>query len=105
VIPGDTPHFDYVAGEAVEGIGRAAAESGVPASFGLLTCNTPGASYRPRRRQERQQGIRRGYGGYRDGRPDAPSPTWKNSTASACRASAHRADALGGSQYSAAGGI
>ena len=40
VIKGDTPHFDYVAGEAVKGIGQAAAESGVPVSFGVLTCNT-----------------------------------------------------------------
>ena len=40
VIRGDTPHFDYVAGEAVKGIGHVAAESGVPVAFGLLTCNT-----------------------------------------------------------------
>jgi 6,7-dimethyl-8-ribityllumazine synthase len=40
VIRGDTPHFDYVAGEAVKGIGQVAAESGVPVSFGVLTCNT-----------------------------------------------------------------
>jgi 6,7-dimethyl-8-ribityllumazine synthase len=40
VIRGETPHFDYVAGEAVKGIGQAAAESGVPVSFGVLTCNT-----------------------------------------------------------------
>ena len=40
VIRGDTPHFDYVAGEAVKGIGHVAAESGVPVSFGVLTCNT-----------------------------------------------------------------
>ena len=35
VIRGDTPHFDYVAGEAVKGIGQVAAESGVPVSFGV----------------------------------------------------------------------
>ena len=40
VIRGDTPHFDYVAGEAVKGIGHVAAESGVPVAFGVLTCNT-----------------------------------------------------------------
>jgi 6,7-dimethyl-8-ribityllumazine synthase len=40
VIRGDTPHFDYVAGEAVKGIGHAAAESGIPVAFGVLTCNT-----------------------------------------------------------------
>jgi 6,7-dimethyl-8-ribityllumazine synthase len=40
VIRGDTPHFDYVAGEAVKGIGQAAADSGVPVAFGVLTCNT-----------------------------------------------------------------
>jgi len=40
VIRGETPHFDYVAGEAVKGIGHVAAESGVPVAFGVLTCNT-----------------------------------------------------------------
>ena len=40
VIRGDTPHFDYLAGEVVRGIGHVAADSGVPVSFGVLTCNT-----------------------------------------------------------------
>jgi len=40
VIRGDTPHFDYVAGEAVKGIGHVAVESGIPVAFGVLTCNT-----------------------------------------------------------------
>ena len=37
VIRGDTPHFDYVAGEAARGIGQAALETGVPVIFGVLT--------------------------------------------------------------------
>jgi 6,7-dimethyl-8-ribityllumazine synthase len=40
VIKGDTPHFDYVAGEAAKGIAAAAAETGVPVAFGVLTTNT-----------------------------------------------------------------
>ena len=40
VIRGDTPHFDYVAGEAASGLQLAAIESGVPVSFGVLTCET-----------------------------------------------------------------
>jgi 6,7-dimethyl-8-ribityllumazine synthase len=40
VIRGDTPHFDYVAGEAAKGLGQAAAQTGVPVAFGVLTCNT-----------------------------------------------------------------
>jgi 6,7-dimethyl-8-ribityllumazine synthase len=40
VIRGDTPHFDYVAGEAARGIADAAAETGVPIAFGVLTTNT-----------------------------------------------------------------
>jgi 6,7-dimethyl-8-ribityllumazine synthase len=40
VIKGDTPHFDYVAGEAARGIADASAETGVPIAFGLLTTNT-----------------------------------------------------------------
>jgi 6,7-dimethyl-8-ribityllumazine synthase len=40
VIRGETPHFDYVAGEAASGLQLAAIETGVPVSFGLLTCET-----------------------------------------------------------------
>jgi 6,7-dimethyl-8-ribityllumazine synthase len=40
VIRGDTPHFDYVAGEAAKGLAQVAAETGVPVAFGVLTCNT-----------------------------------------------------------------
>ena len=37
VVRGDTPHFDYVAGEAASGIQLAALETGVPVAFGVLT--------------------------------------------------------------------
>ena len=40
VIRGDTPHFDYVAGEAAKGLGQVAAQTGVPVAFGVLTCET-----------------------------------------------------------------
>ena len=40
VIRGETPHFDYVAGEAAKGIAQVAAETGVPVAFGVLTTNT-----------------------------------------------------------------
>ncbi|MBL8239656.1 MAG: 6,7-dimethyl-8-ribityllumazine synthase [Bryobacterales bacterium] len=40
VIRGDTPHFDYVAGEAAKGIGQAMLSTGVPVAFGVLTTNT-----------------------------------------------------------------
>src|SRR3989449_8495965 len=40
VIRSDTPHFDYVAGEAAKGLAQVAADSGVPVAFGVLTCNT-----------------------------------------------------------------
>jgi 6,7-dimethyl-8-ribityllumazine synthase len=37
VIRGDTPHFDYVAGGAAEGLLRVSVETGVPIAFGVLT--------------------------------------------------------------------
>ena len=37
VIRGETPHFDFVAGEAARGIAAASAEFDVPVGFGLLT--------------------------------------------------------------------
>jgi len=40
VIRGETPHFDYVSAEAASGLQLAALETGVPVSFGVLTCDT-----------------------------------------------------------------
>ena len=40
VIKGETAHFDYVAGECAAGLARAAADTGVPVGFGVLTCQT-----------------------------------------------------------------
>lgn len=40
VVRGDTPHFDYVAGEAARGIAQASYDSGVPVAFGVITANT-----------------------------------------------------------------
>ena len=37
VIRGDTPHFDYVAGESAAGLSRVALDTGVPVVFGVLT--------------------------------------------------------------------
>jgi 6,7-dimethyl-8-ribityllumazine synthase len=40
VIRGDTPHFDYVAGECARGIMQAGLDTGVPVIFGVLTTDT-----------------------------------------------------------------
>jgi 6,7-dimethyl-8-ribityllumazine synthase len=40
VIRGETPHFDYVSAEAASGLQLAALETGIPVSFGVLTCDT-----------------------------------------------------------------
>jgi 6,7-dimethyl-8-ribityllumazine synthase len=37
VIRGDTPHFEYVAGECASGVSRVALDTGVPVAFGVLT--------------------------------------------------------------------
>jgi 6,7-dimethyl-8-ribityllumazine synthase len=37
VIRGDTPHFEYVAGECAAGLTRAALDTGIPIAFGVLT--------------------------------------------------------------------
>jgi 6,7-dimethyl-8-ribityllumazine synthase len=39
VIRGGTPHFDFVARSATDGLTRVALETGVPVGFGLLTCD------------------------------------------------------------------
>jgi 6,7-dimethyl-8-ribityllumazine synthase len=40
VIRGDTPHFEYVAGECARGLQQASLETGVPVAFGVLTVET-----------------------------------------------------------------
>jgi 6,7-dimethyl-8-ribityllumazine synthase len=37
VIRGDTPHFEFVAGQCAAGLRQAALETGVPLAFGVLT--------------------------------------------------------------------
>jgi 6,7-dimethyl-8-ribityllumazine synthase len=39
VIRGETPHFDFVAGEASRGLATASVEYDTPIGFGLLTCD------------------------------------------------------------------
>jgi 6,7-dimethyl-8-ribityllumazine synthase len=40
VIRGETPHFDYVAGQAAAGIARVSLDTGMPVIFGILTTDT-----------------------------------------------------------------
>ncbi|HKE00100.1 MAG TPA: 6,7-dimethyl-8-ribityllumazine synthase [Planctomycetota bacterium] len=39
VVRGETPHFEYVAGECARGLAAVALDSGVPIAFGVLTCD------------------------------------------------------------------
>ncbi|HUP90740.1 MAG TPA: 6,7-dimethyl-8-ribityllumazine synthase [Solimonas sp.] len=41
VIRGDTPHFDFVAGECARGLMDVQLKTGKPLGFGVLTVNTP----------------------------------------------------------------
>lgn len=40
VIRGQTPHFEYVAGEAAKGIAQVGLATGVPVTFGVITADT-----------------------------------------------------------------
>lgn len=40
VIRGETPHFDFVAGEAARGLMDVAVETGIPIGFGVLTTDS-----------------------------------------------------------------
>jgi 6,7-dimethyl-8-ribityllumazine synthase len=40
VVRGETAHFEYVAGQAAAGVGRAMLDTGVPIAFGVLTTET-----------------------------------------------------------------
>ncbi len=39
IIRGQTPHFEYIAGEVSRGIGQAALQTGVPVVFGVITAD------------------------------------------------------------------
>ena len=41
VVRGETPHFQFVAGEAARGLQSVALDTGVPVAFGIITANTP----------------------------------------------------------------
>ncbi len=51
VIRGGTPHFDYVCDAVTAGITRVALDTGVPVTFGVLTCDTVQSA------SERAQGL------------------------------------------------
>ena len=40
VIRGQTPHFEYVAGEVTKGVAQAAMQTGVPVVYGIVTADT-----------------------------------------------------------------
>lgn len=40
VIRGQTPHFEYVAGEVTKGIAHAALDAGIPVLYGIVTADT-----------------------------------------------------------------
>jgi 6,7-dimethyl-8-ribityllumazine synthase len=40
VIRGETPHFEYVAGQVSSGIARAGLDTGVPLIFGIITADS-----------------------------------------------------------------
>jgi 6,7-dimethyl-8-ribityllumazine synthase len=40
VIRGGTPHFDYVAGECVKGLGQVSLNTSKPVTFGVLTVDS-----------------------------------------------------------------
>ena len=40
VVRGETDHYEYVCAEAARGIARVQLDTGVPCSFGVLTCDT-----------------------------------------------------------------
>lgn len=78
LIRGETPHFDYIASACAHGITAAAASTGVPMSFGVLTTNSaeealqraaPGPSNKGREAAEAAVEMARLFDRIGDGRP------------------------------------
>ena len=60
VMRGETPHFDYVAGECARGIMDVQIATGVPIGFGVLTTETLAQAEERADPEARRQGLRRG---------------------------------------------
>ena len=77
VIRGETPHFDYVAGEAAKGHRARLLRHRRAGGLRRADYQYAGAGHRPRRRQGRQQGIRRRHDRDRNGESmqDPPAGT------------------------------
>ncbi|MBT8403769.1 MAG: 6,7-dimethyl-8-ribityllumazine synthase [Gemmatimonadetes bacterium] len=56
VIRGDTPHFDYVAGEATRGLGEVARDYDRPVIFGVLTTDTEAQAWERAREDGQDKG-------------------------------------------------
>ena len=92
VIRGETPHFDFVAGEAARGIAQVALESGVPVIFGVLTTNDATQAWA--RAGKKRRGLKshtsNGQGGGNKGYEAALSAVAMAELKSALRARARR---------------
>lgn len=40
LIRGATPHFDYIASEATKGVAQVSWQTGLPVTYGIITCDT-----------------------------------------------------------------
>ena len=67
LIRGATAHFEYIASAVSHGITAAAAATGVPIAFGVLTTNSVEEAHRARGRRPGQQGLGSRGGRRRDG--------------------------------------
>ena len=92
VVRGETPHFEYVAGECARGLMDVQVASGVPIGFGVLTTETLEQAEERADPERGRQGLRRGHRGRDRGRDraerrppagrlplDAPRPVVKRS--------------------------
>ncbi|MDT0618766.1 6,7-dimethyl-8-ribityllumazine synthase [Salinisphaera sp. P385] len=58
VIRGETPHFDFVAGECARGLAAVAVENSIPVTFGVITADTmEQAEDRSRPGEDNNKGI------------------------------------------------
>ena len=73
VIRGETPHFEYVAGETARGLGEVAVPHALPVGFGVLTVDTLQQAADAGRRERGKQGVRGGGGGARRPRTSSRS--------------------------------
>ena len=74
LLRGETAHYEAIYNEVARGIGQSQQETGIPHSFGVLTCETLEQALNRAGIKAGNKGFEAAIGGHRDGEPAPQAP-------------------------------